>query len=50
MLDFWAPVAGGLVVEFCAVEDAAAFWVRCAENDFVDAGEADSGGAHCAGF
>jgi len=49
-VDFGAPVAGGLVVEFCAVDDSPAFWIRCTENDFVDASEADGGGAHGAGF
>ena len=43
-------VAGGLGVEFCAVEDAAAFGIRCAEYDAADAGEGEGASAHGAGL
>ena len=43
-------MAGRLLVKFSAMHNAAAFGVGRAEYYAVDAGKADGGGAHGAGF
>lgn len=50
MLNQWAMVACGLIIEFSAMNDSATLGVGCAEDHPADAGKTDGARAHRAGF